>query len=234
MELDILALGTHPDDVELFCGGTIIKMVRQGHKLGIIDLTEGELSTRGNVETRKKELQQAAKILKIKIRENLKLTDGNLVNSADHRLQIIERIRKFRPRIVLIPYWADRHPDHENASKLLSESCFYSGLSKIKSTFPEFRPQYIIYYFHHWVEKPTFIVDISEEFAKKMEAIKAYKSQFYDPGSKEPQTYISDKSFLKSIETRARYFGYQIGVDFGEPFLVKSVLKIDNLLNIFA
>jgi len=230
----MIAFGTHPDDVELFCGGTIIKMVKQGYKLAIVDLTSGELSTRGNVGKRKKEAEQASKILKIDIRENIGLPDGNLINSFKHRLKIIDILRKLKPRIVFIPYWADRHPDHENASKLLSDSCFYSGLSMIESKYSPYRPRHIIYYFHHQVEKPTFVVDISKEFEIKMEAIKAYKSQFYNPDSREPKTYISDKSFMESIETRARYFGYQIGVDYGEPFFVKSVLKIDNLLNVFA
>lgn len=234
MKLDSLVFGTHPDDVELFCAGTLLKLIKQNKKIGIIDLTEGELSTRGNLQIRRAETQRSTEILNISVRENALLEDGNLQNLPENRLRLIFFIRKFKPDIVLLPYGHDRHPDHVNASRLVTDACFYSGLTKIDDGQDAFRPRQLIYYYHHWVQEPTFVVDISDEFEAKISAIKAYQSQFFSPASKEPETFISDKAFLESIENRARYFGDQIGVKYGEPFHLRLPLKINNIFNFFA
>lgn len=234
MKLNILAFGAHPDDVELSCGGTIVKMVKTGYKVGVIDITEAELSTRGNVELRKQETKKSAEILKLQVRENLKIQDGQIENNQENRLKVINCIRKYQPDIILAPYFEDRHPDHVHVSNLVNESNFYSGLNKIKSNYPPYRAKNVIYYYQHLVDKPSFVVDITAEFEKKMEAVKAFTSQFYDPHSKEPETYISNKQFFESLKTRAQYFGYQIGVEFGEPFFIKSAIKIDNIYGIFS
>jgi N-acetylglucosamine malate deacetylase 1 len=234
MEIDVLAFGAHPDDVELFCSGLLVKLKSQGFKTGIIDLTAGELSTRGNVTLRAQEAREAAKILNVDIRENLGLKDGDIKIDAESKGRVIEAIRKYRPKIVLTPYWEDRHPDHISASRLVGASFFYSGLSKVKTRHEAYRPKTLIYYFHHDVAKPSFIVDVSVEFETKLKAVQAYQSQFFNPSSREPATYISRPEFTESIINRAKYFGFQIGVEYGEPFFVKSALKIDNIMEIFA
>lgn len=234
MKLNILAFGAHPDDVELSCGGTMVKMVQAGYNVGVIDITEAELSTRGNMELRKQETKESSQILKLQVRENLKIPDGQIEINLENRLKVINCIRKYQPEIILAPYFEDRHPDHVHASNLVRESNFYSGLDKIKNNFPPHRAKNVIYYYQHLVNKPSFVVDITAEFEKKLEAVKAFDSQFYDPQSKEPETYISNKQFLESLKIRAQYFGYQIGVEFGEPFFIKSVIKIDNIYEIFS
>jgi len=232
--LNVLAFGAHPDDVELFCAGTLIKMSRQGHKTAIADLTAGELGSRGNAETRKKEAEEAARLLGLSFRENLGLRDGHVADDEASRKLVVEAIRRHKPQIVLAPFNLDRHPDHEAASRLVTSAHFFSGVHGYKTESPAYRPPALVYYFHHHVEKPSFIIDISDCFEAKMQAIRAYKSQFHDPQSKEPQTYISRPEFLQSVEIRARHFGFQIGVEYAEPFFVKSAIKIDNLLHIVA
>jgi N-acetylglucosamine malate deacetylase 1 len=234
MQVDVLAFGAHPDDVELCCSGLLLKLKAQGYTIGIIDLTRGELGTRGNADIRAREAQNAARILNLDLRENAGLPDGNIKIDIDSRQIIIDIIRKLRPKIVLCPYWDDRHPDHEAASKLVEYSFFYSGLTKIKTEYEAYRPQSIIYYFQHTLAKPSFIVDITAEFNTKMKAAKAYTSQFYEEDSSEPETYISSPQFFESVSNKAKYFGFQIGVDYGEPFLVKSAIKIDNIMDVFT
>ncbi|MEJ2052857.1 MAG: bacillithiol biosynthesis deacetylase BshB1 [Calditrichaceae bacterium] len=234
MNLDLLAFGAHPDDVELSCGGTIIKLVKAGYSVGVIDLTEAELSTRGTVENRRIETAKAGEIMGIKVRENLQIPDGHIDNVEKNRLKVINSIRKYKPKIVFAPYTDDRHPDHVHASKLIIESAFYSGLVKIESEFPAHRPEKIIHYFQHLVDKPSFVVDISNEFVQKMETVKAFASQFYNPESDEPETLISRKNFMQMLEDRARYFGYQVGVEYAEPFFIKSMIKIDNIYEFFS
>jgi N-acetylglucosamine malate deacetylase 1 len=234
MHIDVLAFAAHPDDVELTCSGLLIKLKKQGYHIGIVDLTRGELGTRGSSEIRTEEAKKASEILGLDIRENAEMEDGNIKVDKAGRRVVIEFIRKYRPKIVLCPYWEDRHPDHQAASKLVESSFFYSGLTKIKSQYEAYRPQHIIYYFQHQLTTPTFIVDISAEFETKLMAVRAYASQFYQEESKDPETYISSPQFLESITNKAKYFGFQIGVDYGEPFLVKSVIKINNIMNVFA
>ncbi len=233
-KVDVLVFAPHPDDAELFCAGTVLKLKKQGATVGIIDLTRGELSTRGTPELRAKEADKAGRILGLDMRTNAGLPDGNISTDTASKRVVISALRGYRPKIVLAPYWEDRHPDHINTSHLVSAAFFYSGLAKVKTEQEPYRPKSLIYYFQHKVTKPSFIVDISTEFKEKIAAIRAYKSQFYDPESKEPQTYISSPGFWESVETRAKYFGFQIGVAYGEPFYVKSALKIDNLMQIFT
>jgi N-acetylglucosamine malate deacetylase 1 len=233
-KLDALFFGSHPDDIELTCGGTVIKLVKNGKNVGICDLTRGELSTRGNSMSRKKETDDADKILGIKIRENLKLKDGNIQNSYNNRLKVIRLIRKYKPEIVFAPYPNDRHPDHINVSNLIRESVFSSGLIKIQTPhLNAYRPKKVFYYRHAYDIPISFIVDISETFEKKMKAVRCYESQFYSSKKgDEPQTYISSKLFIHDIEAKARFFGFRIGVEYGEPYFCYEDLKI-NSKNLF-
>ncbi len=232
--LDILAFGAHPDDVELSCGGTLLKLAEQGYSTAIIDLTRAELSTQGNPEQRRQEAETAGRILKVAVRENLMFPDGGIVNNEENRLRVIETIRKHKPQIVLAPFNQDRHPDHEHTSQLVRECCFYAGLEKIQTRSEPHRPHTVLYYFQHWVEQPVFIVDISDTFETKMEAVRAYKSQFIRTEKNIKETFINRPEFLQSIKNRAEYFGYQAGVRYGEAFHVRLPIKLDNLMDIFA
>lgn len=229
MKLDALFIGSHPDDIELTCGGAVCKMVKLGKKTGILDLTKGELSTRGNLTQRKKETDNASKILGIDVRKNLGLKDGDIQNTYANRLKLIKVIREFQPEIVFAPYPADRHPDHIDASNFIRESVFYSGLRKIVTGKQSaYRPKKVFYYRHAYDIPVSFIMDVSDVFDKKLEAIKCYESQFYNPKFKnEPETYISSKRFLDDIITRAKFFGFKIGVEYGEPFFCYENLKLD-------
>lgn len=229
MKLDALFIGSHPDDIELTCGGTVCKFVKSGKKVGIIDLTKGELSTRGNLAQRKKETEKATKVLGVEFRKNLGLKDGNIKNNYTDRLKLIKIIREYKPEIVFAPYPSDRHPDHINASNLIRESVFYSGLRKIVTgKLVAFRPKKIFYYRHAFEIPISFIMDVSDVFENKLEAIKCYETQFYNPKYKtEPETYISSKRFLDDIITRAKFFGFKIGVEYGEPFFCYEHFKLD-------
>lgn len=231
--MDILAFGAHPDDVELSCGGTLLKLAKKGLQTGIIDLTMAELSTEGNPQRRRKEAEAAARILKISERQNLKIPDGGIENKEAYRLLVIDAIRKYRPGLVFAPYPYDRHPDHGNASQLVSDSCFYAGLEKIKTGHEAYRPVTVIYYYQHWVEQPVFIVDISEDFETKMKAVQAYKSQFVHD-AKGKSTFINRSEFLQSVKNRAEYFGYQINAQYGEPFFIRLPMKINNIMDLFT
>ena len=231
-KLDVLFFGSHPDDIELACGGTVAKLVNSGRKVGIIDLTEAELSSRGNPELRQKETDDASKILGISVRENLKLKDGNILNNEDSRDKVISVIRKHTPKIVFAPYPLDRHPDHINASNLIREASFYSGLKKIDNGQPHHRPEKVLYYQQAYEIPAIMIMDISDTFEKKIEAIRAYGSQFYNPdyqgSDSEPATLISSELFLKEIEARARHYGFKIGREFGEPFFSYEAVRVNS------
>ena len=231
MNLDVLFFAAHPDDIELSCGGTLAKLVKIGKKVGIIDLTQGELGTRGSKNLRLTEAQKAGRTLGVLLRENLKFKDGNIVNSYANRLKVITAIRKYKPDIIFAPYFNDRHPDHIHASLLVKESAFYSGLMKITSRHSgklqdHHRPKKIIFYMQTYTFNPSFIIDISKEFELKMKAIKCYSSQFYNPINKDPQTFISDKKFIEYIESRASFYGFQIGVKYGEPYFIEGNIKL--------
>ncbi|NBX10756.1 MAG: bacillithiol biosynthesis deacetylase BshB1 [Chitinophagaceae bacterium] len=237
MQVDLLAIGVHPDDVELSCSGTLINEIKAGKKVAIVDLTEGELGTRGNIQTRYQEAAEAAIIMGVHARENLKMRDGFFKNDESHQLQLIKAIRKYRPSIVLANALHDRHPDHGRASQLIAESCFLSGLQKIETkdengvSQKKWRPAYVFHYIQDRFQEPHFIVDISSVFDQKMQAIRAYATQFHNPADQadEPQTYISSKNFLDSIIARARLLGKRIGVEYGEGFLSAKNIGIKSL-----
>lgn len=226
---DALFFAAHPDDAELNCGGTILSLIASGKSVGIVDLTLGELSTRGNLKLRKKETDKASSLLGINFRENLKIADGNIEINNANKIKLIRVIRKYKPEIIFAPYPSDRHPDHINASDLIRESFFYSGLGKIKTgDLNPYRPSKI-YYYRNAVDMPvSFIFDISKTFSKKLQVMQCYDSQFYNSESKEPQTFISSKLFEKEVEARARHFGFKIGAEYGEPFYSDSDLKIES------
>lgn len=234
MKLDILAFGAHPDDVELGCSGTIAKEVFLGKKIGIIDLTRGELGTRGSVEIRNKESKLAAEILGISVRENLDMRDGFFVNDEAHQMEIIKRIRKYKPEIVICNAIEDRHIDHGKGSKLVSDACFLSGLRRIETTHEDveqeaWRPK-VVYHYIQWKNiEPDFVVDISAFIDKKEAAILAYSSQFYSENSNEPVTPIATKNFLESIHYRSQDFGRLVGVEYAEGFTVERYLAVNSL-----
>jgi bacillithiol biosynthesis deacetylase BshB1 len=234
MKLDILAFGAHPDDVELGCSGTIAKEVLLGKTVGIIDLTRGELGTRGSVEIRDNESRLAAKILGVSVRENLNMRDGFFVNDEAHQIEIIKQIRKYRPEIVICNAIEDRHIDHAKGSKLVSDSCFLSGLIKIETKlegqFQEaWRPK-MVYHYIQWKNiEPDFVVDISDFIKQKTESILAYSSQFYSENSNEPITPIATKNFLESINYRSQDFGRLVGVEYAEGFTTERYLAVNSL-----
>jgi bacillithiol biosynthesis deacetylase BshB1 len=232
--IDCLAFGPHPDDVELFCSGVMIKLKKQGFSTAIADLTGGELSSNGDLETRLAEAQKAKQILGLDIRINLGLRDGSLILSWENRQEIIKTIRTLRPKICLIPYWEDRHPDHESASVLLKRSIFDAGLKKIETDQEAYRPDTLIFYMLHKFFDPTFVVDISNQMDQKLESINAYVSQFSSALKKETSTFINKPEFLKSIITRAEFLGLQIGVKYGEGFYYPGAMKIDNIITFFS
>ena len=234
MKLDILAFGAHPDDVELSCGATISKEIFLGKKVGIIDLTYGELGTRGSAKIRKKEATDAAKILGVLVRENLNFADGFFVNDKRHQLEIIKMIRKYRPEIVLCNAVDDRHIDHPKGSKLVSDACFLSGLLKIKTKIEgklqnKWRPKQVYHYIQWNNSKPDFVVDVSDFIDVKMKAVLAYSSQFYNPKSKEPESPITSKNFTESVLYRAKDLGRIIGVEAAEGFTVERYLAVEDL-----
>jgi len=239
MKLDILVFGAHPDDAELGAGATIAKEVAVGKKVGIVDLTRGELGTRGSAEIRDHEAADAAKILGASVRENLEFADGFFVNDKAHQLKIIRMLRKYRPETVLCNAVDDRHIDHAKGAKLVSDACFLSGLVKIDTKMDgddewqdPWRPKWVYHYIQWKNLTPDFVVDVSGFIEKKKEAILAYSSQFYDPDSDEPETPISSKNFLDSVDYRARDLGRLVGVAHAEGFTAERVVAVDGLNNL--
>ncbi|NMR35423.1 bacillithiol biosynthesis deacetylase BshB1 [Chryseobacterium aquaticum] len=233
MKIDILAFGAHPDDVELGCGGTIAKLISEGKKCAIIDLTKGELGTRGTDETRREEAEESARILGISARENLGMKDGFLVNSEEYQIEIVKMIRKYRPEIVLANAIDDRHPDHAKAAKLVSDACFLAGLRKVETLIDGdiqevWRPKQIFHYIQWKDIKPEFVIDISEHLDKKLEACMAFKTQFYDPKSTEPETPITSRDFYESLTYRAQDLGRLSGVTFAEGFTTEKLIAMKN------
>ena len=234
MKLDILAFGAHPDDVELGCSGTIAKEVSLGKKVGIIDLTRGELGTRGSKEIRDQEAMAAATILGVQVRQNLNFRDGFFINDEQHQLEIIKTIRKYQPEIVLCNAIDDRHIDHGKGSKLVSDACFLSGLTKIETELDgkkqeAWRPK-LVYHYIQWKNlEPDFVVDVTGFMDLKMQSVLAYGSQFFDPNSNEPETPITSKNFLDSIKYRAQDLGRLVNVEFAEGFTVERYLTVNSL-----
>ncbi|GAB4248362.1 MAG: bacillithiol biosynthesis deacetylase BshB1 [Vicingaceae bacterium] len=234
MKLDILAVGVHPDDVELSCSGTILKHLAKGKKIGILDLTHGELGTRGNAELRLKEAQKAAQILGVEFRENLGLADGYFENNPQTIKKIIPVIRKYQPDIVLCNAIHDRHPDHGRAAKLVSDACFYAGLLKIETEMDgikqnRWRPKAVYHYIQDYHIEPDFVVDVTPYVDKKLEAIKAFASQFYNPDSKEPETPISTKNLFDVVKGKMAVLGRPIGVAFAEGFTKERYIGVEDL-----
>jgi bacillithiol biosynthesis deacetylase BshB1 len=237
MKVDILAIGVHPDDVELSCSGTILKHIELGYSVGILDLTKGELGTRGNAETRLMEAKKAAEILGVSFRANSEFSDGFFINDETHQRELIKFIRKYKPEIVLANAISDRHPDHGRAAALISESCFYSGLSKIETYFENekqeaWRPKAVYHYVQDRFIKPDFVVDVSEHVDTKMKAIEAFASQFYNPNSTEPETPISSKEFYALILNRMATLGRDINCAYAEGFTVERTTGVNNLMDL--
>jgi len=237
MKLDILVFAVHPDDAELGCSGTILKHISQGKKVGIVDFTRGELGTRGTAETRDLEAAESAKILGLHARENLRFKDGFFKNDEAHQLEIIKMIRKYQPEIILTNALHDRHPDHGRAGDLANDAIFYSGLRKIETSLDgivqqEWRPRLVFQYIQDRYIKPDIIVDISDFMGKKIESIRAFKTQFDSPDESEPQTYISSPEFLESVIGRARELGKNIGTQYAEGFTSRKLLGINNLFEL--
>jgi bacillithiol biosynthesis deacetylase BshB1 len=237
MKLDILAIGAHPDDVELGCGATLAKEVANGKKIGILDLTRGELGTRGSAKIRDKESEEAAKILGVAFRNNLDFADGFFTNDKTHQMELIKLIRKSQPEIVICNAIDDRHIDHAKGSKLASDACFLSGLIKIETEYEgktqtHWRPKHVYHYIQWNNLKPDIVVDVSNYINQKLEAVLAYKTQFYDPESNAPETPISSKNFTDSIIYRARDLGRLVGVEYGEGFTVERYPAVDSLFDL--
>ena len=234
MKLDILAIGSHPDDVELGCAGTLISEIKKGKKAGIIDLTQGELGTRGTIATRYQEAADASKIMGLSARENLKMRDGFFKNDEEHQMQLISMIRKYQPEIVIGNILEDRHPDHGRAGWMIYDSCFLSGLQQVKTKYDgkaqeKWRPKMLLHYIQDRFYEPDIILDISDVWEQKMQAIKAYKTQFHSPDAEGPQTYISNPEFLEGLASRARLLGKRIGVKYAEGFVSKKKIGIKSL-----
>jgi bacillithiol biosynthesis deacetylase BshB1 len=237
MKADILAIGVHPDDVELGCSGTLINEIKRGKKIAILDLTQGELGTRGNIETRYKESADAAMIMGVQARENLKLRDGFFENNEESKMLLITTIRKYQPQIIIGNVLHDRHPDHGRAGQLIAEAAFLSGLAKIitkdenGSEQEKWRPAYVLHYIQDFYHEPDILVDISVVFEQRMKAIEAYSTQFFTgkKAASEPQTYISTPDFLESVIARARMFGKRIGVKYAEGFISEKKIGISTL-----
>lgn len=237
MKLDILVIAVHPDDAELCCSGTILKHIALGKKVGIVDLTRGELGTRGTAETRDEEAADSARILGLHARENLRMRDGFFQNDEFHRLEVIRAIRKYQPEIILSNALEDRHPDHGRAGDLVYDSVFLSGLPKIETeldgvTQTAHRPRLLLQFIQDRYLRPDIIVDISEHMDKKIESIKAFKTQFYNPDVDGLQTYISSPEFFETVIGRSREFGKSIGATFGEGFTSRKLLGVDNLFDL--
>jgi bacillithiol biosynthesis deacetylase BshB1 len=238
MKVDVLAIAAHPDDIEMTCGGTILSLVAQGKTVAGVDLTRGELGTRGTPEIRLKESEEGARIMNLAARENMGFRDAFFRNDEEHQMALIPIIRHYQPDIILTNTIDDRHPDHGRAAQLVVDACFYAGLRQIKTVGKDgqsqqaHRPSFIYHFIQDRSLKPDFVVDVSPYWEGKLTAIRAYKSQFFDPTSSEPQSYISGEAFMKFLEARTREHGHMIGVEFGEGFISKRMLGVKDLFQL--
>ena len=233
MPVDVLAIAAHPDDVELTCGGTLHKLKLRGYRFGIVDLTRGEMGTRGSAEIRAREAARAAEILGADFREALDLGDGGLRRGRDEELAVIDVIRREKPRIVLTPFPDDRHPDHRRAGQLVTDAAYYAGTRKLETNHPAHRPQQTVYFSTFDSRRPDFLVDVSDVIDTRRAAMRAFESQFHKEGSTEPPTMLAQKQFLDVIEARAREFGMMINVEFAEGFLARCPPRIPDLVQAF-
>lgn len=237
MKLDILAIGVHPDDVELGCSGTLMKHIDMGYKVGILDLTKGELGTRGDDKTRLKEAAAAAKIMGIDVRENLGFADGFFTNDKQHQLEVIKILRKYQPSLVITNANYDRHPDHGRSAQLTRDAVFLSGLIKVETKLggakqKPYRPKAVYNYIQALHAEPQLVVDISEYYDRKLQAVLAYKTQFFDPKSKEKNTFISSPEFLEFVKARAMHFGVPVGAKYAEAFTVNRTPGVNDLVEL--
>jgi N-acetylglucosamine malate deacetylase 1 len=232
--VDAMFFAAHADDIELTCGGTIAKMVREGKRAGIVDLTRGEMGTRGDPETRLRESRASAKILGATFREQFDFGDGGLRTGRDEEMQIIDIVRRWRPSIVFAPWPDERHPDHVRSGRLVAEASFYAGLRKIETKLAAHRPQAVVYYLQNYLPPLSFVMDVTEAWETKMKAVNCYKSQFFDQKSKEPRTFIAEEKFLEMIEARGKHFGALIGARYGEAYVTKQPPRIDDVFAAYA
>ncbi|HSE41766.1 MAG TPA: bacillithiol biosynthesis deacetylase BshB1 [Acidobacteriota bacterium] len=230
MKLDVLAFSAHPDDIELAAAGTIIKLGKKGYAVGVADMTRGELGTRGSKEIRQKEAEEAAALMQLKVRECLDIPDGSVTVTRENHLKVIKLLRKYQPRVVINHYWKARHADHMATSQIVTEACYLSGLAKIETGQQRWRPKRIIYHQLHYDVTPSFLVDISDVIEQKWKVVRAHKSQFYDPESKEPETLLSAPSFLEMINTKMKYWGELIGGTHAEIFLTTEPFAIPDVV----
>ena len=233
MPVDVLAIAAHPDDVEMTCAGTLVQLKKRGRTFGILDLTSGEMGTRGSAETRRREAERAAEILGAEFRETLDFGDGGLRATRDNELAIMDVIRREKPRLILTSVPDDRHPDHARAGRLVTDASFYAGLRKIETAHPAHRPQQTIYFPTARMHEPNLVVDISSVIEVRREAIRAFASQFYTEGSAEPETMLSQRMFVEALDGRARHVGFLIGVEFAEGFISRRPPRIDDLVDVF-
>jgi bacillithiol biosynthesis deacetylase BshB1 len=233
MPVDVLAIGAHPDDIELTCAGTLVMLARRGRSFGIVDLTSGEMGTRGTAETREAEARRAGEILGAAFRETLDLHDGRLESGPAAEERVIDVIRREKPRLVLTPYPEDRHPDHARAGRLVTDAAYYAGLRKRVTKLPAHRPQQVLYFSTFLLQEPTFLVDVTPAMETRRAAVRAFASQFHDPSSKEPPTMLAEQSFLEKVEARARHFGMLAGVEFAEGFMTRRPPRIDDIVGAF-
>ena len=229
-KLDVLAFSAHPDDIELAAAGTIIKLAKQGYAVGVADMTRGELGTRGSREIRQKEAEEAATLMRIKVRECLDIPDGSVTVTRENHLKVIGLLRKYQPKIVINHYWKARHADHMATSQIVTEACYLSGLAKLDTGQQRWRPKRILFHQINYDVIPSFLVDVSSEIEEKWKVVRAHKSQFYNPDSKEPETLLSVPSFLEMIDTKMKYWGSLIGVTHAEPFLTTEPFAIPDLV----
>ena len=234
MKLDAIAIGAHPDDIELYVGGTLIKLASLGYKTGVIDMVRGELGSRGTPQLRAQEAKASAKVLRVFVRENLRLKDGQIFDTPDARLRVVKALRKYRPELVFTHYWDDKHPDHVYTSRIVTQACYLSGLAKINTGQERFRPHKIFYFQLPYHVQPSFYVDVSAHFPRKMEAVRCFKSQLFDPDSMEPETYLSVPQFLSAHQSVDRYYGKLIQAEYAEAFYCKDPIGIQDPVKFFG
>ncbi len=232
--LDVLAFGAHPDDLELSCGGTLLRLKSLGYSVGMIDMTRGELGSRGSAEIRAQEAQCAFRKMGLDVRENLDLGDMHLQDTQDRRRKVVETIRKYRPRLVITHWLQDRHPDHEGTAVLVKHAMFLSGAKNFAADGEPYTPGRLMHFPSHWIQDPNVFVDITDFFERKIDAARCYKSQFFDPDSKEPSTLLSRPNFFEDLEARFRNFGLQIGVKYAEAFWMREKIRVDDPVELFT
>ncbi len=234
--LDALAIGAHPDDVELACGGTIAKLVSLGYRVGVLDMARGEMGTRGSAEIRAHEAQAASRVLGIVVRDNLELPDGHIWLTEDSRIKMVRKIRLYRPRVIFTHYWEDPHPDHVHTCQIVREGAHVAGLAKYDAETGQerFRPQTVAHFMFPRTSPPTFLVDVTDFAEQKHRAVSCYRSQLYDPASKEPETNLSSEAFLRRVEARQRFYGSLIAVEHAEGFIVREALNVHDPVELLS